>query len=64
MKISVQPDKKKAESLLKMAEVTLSRLKETDKLKYPSNTLDDYYDSIHQLMEAIILLHGIKFKGE
>ncbi|MBS3159240.1 hypothetical protein J4436_00460 [Candidatus Woesearchaeota archaeon] len=38
-----QPDKQKAESLKKMAEITLQRLEEMDLVKYPSNTLNDYY---------------------
>jgi ferredoxin len=47
-----------------MAEITLERLRTTDKEKYPANTLTDYYDTIHKLMEAIALLSGIKTKGE
>lgn len=64
MKIKIFPDKNKAKSLLGMAEITLNRLNETDKLKYPSNTLDDYYDCLHQLMESIVFIEGIKFKGD
>ena len=47
-----------------MAEVTLERLAETDQEAYPSNTLTDYYDSIHKLLEAIALERGFKAKGE
>lgn len=64
MKIETMSDRQKSKALLKMAEITLERLNETDKLKYPSNTLDDYYDVIHQLMEALTLLEGIKIKGD
>ena len=64
MKMKTSVDKGKSKSLLERAEVTHRRLNETDKLKYPSNTLDDYYDIIHQLMEALTLLEGIKMKGE
>lgn len=60
----VKPDKQKSESLKKMAEITLERLDNTDMEKYPSNTLSDYYDVIHKLMEAITLKEGIKVKGE
>lgn len=42
----VKPDSQKAESLKKMAEITLERLNKTDMEKYPSNTLEDYYDII------------------
>lgn len=60
----ITPDKQKSEALKKMAEITLERLEETEIAKYPSNTLKDYYDVIHELMEAITLSSGIKFKGD
>ncbi|MBS3132277.1 hypothetical protein J4212_07645 [Candidatus Woesearchaeota archaeon] len=47
-----------------MAEITLVRLDSTDMDKYPSNTLLDYYDAIHKLIEAITLRGGTKVKGE
>lgn len=47
-----------------MAEITLERLDKTDMENYPSNTLLDYYDTIHKLMEALTLKEGIKIKGE
>jgi len=64
MIIRVKPDKQKAESLKKMAEITLDRLDKTDMEKYPSNTLLDYYDVIHKLIEALTINEGIKIKGE
>jgi len=60
----IKPDKQKSESLKKMAEVTLERLDNTDMNKYPSNTLLDYYDVVHKLIEALTLREGIKVKGE
>lgn len=60
----VKPDRQKAASLLEMAVITRNRLNETDRLRYPSNTLDDYYGIIHQLMEALALLDGVKARGE
>ena len=54
----------KAVSLKKTAKITLERLEDTDKSKYPSNTLKDYYDIIHELMESLTLKDGIKAKGE
>jgi hypothetical protein len=54
----------KAEALRKTAKMTLERLKTTDQEKYPTNTLNDYYDIIHKLMEALTLEEGIKFRGE
>lgn len=59
-----KPDKQKSESLRKMAEITLERLNKTDMESYPSNTLLDYYDIVHKLMEAITLREGIKVGGE
>ena len=49
----VVPDKQKSESLKEMAGTTIERLHKTDMEKYPSNTLVDYYDAIHKLMEAM-----------
>ncbi|MFH0869516.1 MAG: hypothetical protein V1866_00485 [archaeon] len=64
MIIETRIDEQKARSLAKMAGITLERLKTTDQEKYPANTLTDYYDAIHKLMEALALLNGIKTKGE
>jgi hypothetical protein len=64
MKQKIQPDKQKAKSLIQMAEITLERLKGTDNYKYPTNTLTDYYDSIHKLMESLGFIEGIKIKGD
>jgi len=60
----VKPDKQKSESLKKMAEITLQRLDKTDMQSYPSNTLLDFYDAIHKLIEALTLREGVKIKGE
>ncbi len=60
----VQPDNQRAASLKDGARITLERLKETTIEKYPSNTLVDYYDSVHKLLEAFALVHGIKIKGD
>ncbi len=59
----ITPDKQKVQALLKMAEITLERLEKTDKEAYPSNTLVDYYDIIHKLLEAVALKEGVKAKG-
>ncbi|MHA1344274.1 MAG: hypothetical protein ACTSQG_09820 [Promethearchaeota archaeon] len=64
MIIKIKPDKQKSEALKKMARITLERLNKTDIKKYPSNTLLDYYDIIHKLMESLTLKQGIKTKGE
>ncbi len=64
MIVKIKPDKEKAESLIKMAEITLNRLEKTNMSEFPSNTLADYYDTIHKLIEAYTLKNGIKIKGE
>jgi hypothetical protein len=64
MKRHVKIDKNRAISLKEMARISLDRLNSFDKVKYPSNTLDDYYDILHQLMESISILKGIKFSGD
>jgi hypothetical protein len=64
MIIKIQPDFQKAKSLEQSAELKLERLNKTDKEKYPADTLKDYYDIIHKLMEAITLSKGIKTKGD
>src|SRR3989344_1533270 len=64
MKMHIQPDKQRANALLISAQTTLSRLNTTDILKYASNSLKDYYDIIHYLLEALALSRGIRFKGE
>ena len=57
-------DREKAKTLKKLAEVTLERLKKTNMEEYPTNTLIDFYDIIHNLMEAITLKEGVKAKGD
>ncbi len=47
-----------------MSSLTLERLNKFDTLEFPSHSLIDYYDSIHQLLEAITALQGVKIKGE
>ena len=64
MIMNITPDNQKANALIKMAEITIERLNETDLNKYPSNTLTDYYNIIHKLMEALSLKKGIKIRGE
>jgi len=64
MKNRARVDREKAISLMHMAQITLERLNSLDKLKYPSNTLNDFYDILHKLMESYSSLKGIKFNGE
>jgi len=64
MKIKKSPDKEKAKSLLEMAKITLNRLSKMDKKAFPSNTVLDYYNILHNLMEALSSIKGIKIKGK
>ena len=64
MIVKVTPDSQKAESLKKMAKITLERLNKTNLEEYPSNTLSDYYEIIHKLMDALAITKGVKIKGE
>lgn len=64
MKKMSRKDINKSESLLKMAKITLERLDSFDKLKYPSNTVNDYYDVLHKLFESYSSLKGVKFVGD
>lgn len=64
MKINIQPDKEKAEALTFLAQKTLKRISESRKDEYPENTITDYYDCAHKLMEAKLLEIGLKIKGE
>lgn len=64
MIIRIAPDKQKPAALVTIAKITLERLEKTETERYPSNTLLDYYDIIHNLLEALTLKEGIKVKGE
>jgi len=64
MIIKIEADLQKAKSLVNMSKITLERLKKTNILEYPSNSLIDYYDCIHKILEALCFIEGIKIKGE
>ena len=64
MILKIQPDFQKSKALFEMAKITLQRLNETEIYKYPTNTLNDYYDVLHKLMESLTLKEGIKIRGE
>ncbi len=57
-------DKQKAKALYTMAQITLERLDQLDSTKYPTNSLNDYYDIIHKLLEALGAIEGVKTKSE
>lgn len=64
MMLNTKRDYQKASSLLSLAEISFERPNLSDIQKYPSNSTKDYYDIIHNLLEAIVCLLGIKIKGE
>lgn len=47
-----------------MARETLARLAETRQEAYPSDTLRDFYEILHQLMEAILYERAEKTHGD
>ncbi len=59
----VTPDPEKARSLRKMSGKILDRIEETDVEEFPSQVLQDYYDVLHQLIEAIANLDGMETGG-
>lgn len=59
-----KPDKQKAKALYTMAKITLERLNQLDITKYPTNSLNDYYDIIHKLLEALATMEGVKTQSE
>ena len=62
--IKITPDEEKANSMLKMAVITLKMIETIDKTKFPSNIVKEYYDVIRELMSSILLLDGYKLIGE
>jgi len=64
MRQQITPDKQKAFFLKENAMLTLERLNKTEKLKYPTYTVIDYYTSIQYLLEHLCFLKGIKILGE
>jgi len=62
--IKITPDKLKAKSMLKMAEITLNMIKGIDTAKYSSNVTKEYYEVIRELIAIILLLNGYKTYGE
>jgi len=61
--IEKTPDKEKAKSLKKMSDEILRRVDDTDREKFATQVVEDYYDVIHNLLEAIAISMGKKVKG-
>jgi len=47
-----------------MFQILLDRLNNISFKKFPSANLSDLYDIIHMLLDGLILIKGIKFKGD
>lgn len=61
--LDVTPDIQQAESLRKMALSTLKRIDETDKQRFTTQVVKDYYDILHYLLEGLSLSTGKKVEG-
>lgn len=61
--VDVTPDKEEARSLKKMADRTLERIAETDRQRFTTQIVKDYYDVIHYLLEGTSVALGKKVKG-
>lgn len=62
--IKISPNKEKARSIMRMVNVNLERIEATDKKRFVSSIVKDYYDSIRELMSVVLLLDGFKATGE
>lgn len=60
----ITPDKNKAVALFKMSDELFERVKKYSLESFPSPNLSDLYDVIHMRLEGLLLLRGIKCKGE
>lgn len=62
--IRVTPDKERAKSILKMADITIEMIKTLDTAKFSSNVTKEYYEVMRELISAVLLLDGCKTYGE
>jgi len=58
--IKVSPDKEKAKNLFKMIQSILERIENSNKKKFTSLIVSDYYEIIKELITAILISTGIK----
>lgn len=64
MRIKIQIDKQRAKYLLQNAKLSIERLEETNKEKYPTHTIIDYYTIIQYILESYCYKEGIGIEGE
>ena len=65
--IKVIPDKQKALSLLDMADIRLDLIrlaKKSDKEKYSSKIVEEYYEAVLELITAIMTADGYKTRSD
>jgi len=60
----ITKDKEKAKSLHIMADNIIERIDETNKQKYNSQIVKDYYEALHCLAESISVANGFKSEGK
>ena len=58
--IKISEDKEKAKSLQNMATIIIKRIDLTDKKKFTSLIISDYYEAIKELITAILACKGLK----
>lgn len=64
MKLLTRPDSARAEALRISAAKTLERLENTERERFPSDTIVDYYGAMHKYLEAYAYERGIRFRGD
>ncbi len=62
--LKVTPNKERPRHILKIAEMTIERIKKVDEKEFVTLTTKDYYDVIKELMTAVALLDGYKSEGD
>lgn len=58
--LKVAPDKEKAKSILKMADLRLEMIKEIKDEKFASPLIEEYYEIIKELATAVMTVDGFK----
>ena len=62
--ITIVPDKEKAKSVIKMADTTLKMIGSINQKEFPSNAIKEYYEVLREFISVVLLLDGLKVKGE
>lgn len=65
--VNITPDKERAENLLNTVSVrmdTIKLLRKTDSKKFASKIIEEYYESILELITAIMSVDGWKTRSD